>query len=173
MKKHLNQKQGSSLIEIIMATAIVSLILVSIMLSMTYTMKLNSQSQFRALATQKAQETVDLFRRERTVLGCEDFLTVLENGQTYCVAEIPSQPSQSISDHLFDADEGDGVYPDSCGYDVQTAEVPIDFKREAYVEIDTSDSTLPIITVTITVSWDNENSADDFSVGLKKEFRPW
>lgn len=159
-----------------MATAIVSSILVSIMLSLSYTMKLNSQTQYRALATGKAQEVIDLFRRERTVLGWDSFSQVLTNGQTYCIAEVPSQTSQSVTNHLFD-DDNDGIYhesEDGCNYDVQTAEVPIDFKREAYVDIDTtSDPDLPIITVTITVSWDNENSADDFSVGLKKEFRPW
>lgn len=176
VKTPLDGESGSTLIEIVVATAIVGSILTAIALSLTYTIKLNLQSQARALALKKAQETIDLFRRERTVLGWNNFVQVLDHNQTYCVDFIPTAASEDTMDHIFDDDE-DGVSlagAGSCAYNVVTDEVPIDFKREAYVEFDPAPPASPqTITLEVVASWDNDKSDDDFTVRLEQDFREW
>ncbi|MBD3250190.1 MAG: hypothetical protein GF381_01285 [Candidatus Pacebacteria bacterium] len=178
---------GFSLVEVVVATGIVGSILVAIATALAYTMKLDIQSQYRSLATAKAQEAGDFFRRERTVLGWDDFTAILTDDEIYCIDFIPEEPSTSVEDHLFDfsgqgqeeegeGEEGefdsDGVYPapvEGCGYRLSVTNPTINYKRQALVE-KLSDS---VIELTVAVYWDNEKSEDDFSVQLKQRLSRW
>lgn len=175
-EKRMNQllftRQGSSFVEVIVATAVVGVVLTSIVMVLTYSIQLSSQARYRSLATRKAQETLDMLMRERVVLGWDGLISVLSETGTYCVRAIPDQPSASVSDHIFSGYEGDPIYltAGECFFQLEEAESPVRFKRE--LDIEYSSPPITSLTATVTVSWQKDNG-DEVQVQVKQVFSQW
>ncbi len=164
LPSNLTKQQGATLIEILMATMIVGTVLTAVAATLLYSLKANLQSKYRSLAAQKAQEAIDFFRRERTVLGWSIFYQVVD-ADTYCLPSIPSPPSRSLTDHVFA-----GLTKGGCSdYNLSFPNEEINFKREAIVSLDDPNT----ITIEVTVSWPNAKLDEPYSVTLQQELNNW
>lgn len=158
-KKNINNN-GTSLIEVLIAIAVVGLVLTGVIAALTFSVKSTSESKYRSLATAKAQETIELFRRERAKLGWNDFNTALSD--LYCFDEIPATT------------EGIASKAGACGAEVYNLVVPgagIAFKREVEI-IKNPDS----VVIKATVSWprfDQGSTNIDRKVVIQQEIKNW
>lgn len=154
-----SNNSGMSLIEIIVATAVVGLFLTAILTSMSYSSRTNTAAENRALATSKAQEIIEFFRKERTKNGWAYLQNSVVTGSSYCLNVMPAD--------LAGLDVG------SCeNYSLQPANSPIAFKREVTVNNVDNDE----VSLTVTVSWlrdatDGEN--EDHQVILDQVLKNW
>ncbi len=78
------KKAGNTVIEVLVATAVVGLILTSLALLLSNSIKNSSEAQYREVATRLAQDTMEVFRKDRNVMSWNDFLATPSNGN-YCV----------------------------------------------------------------------------------------
>lgn len=152
--------QGFSLIELLIATTVVSLTLTAIATILTYSIKVNDQAIFREIATKKAQEGMDFFKRERVILGWNNFYSLL--GSSYCLNQIP-QPSVSSDNNAFD-----DLSISCTDYEIPVTGAPVEFKRE----VDISKSAGDTVSITITVSWP-KGDFDSLSVELTQDFKQY
>lgn len=155
-KKILDQV-GSSLIEIIVATGVMTLVLTTIVAGLTLSLKVNAESEYRSQAVKRAQEAMEVFRRERTLLGWEGFANVLRDNKIYCFKDLPEPRGELVAGE--------------CG----TSDVVVisgqEFIRQAEVEVDETDPTNPQIKVKVTMSWTTNDNVKD--VEIIQVFRRW
>ena len=157
MKKILFNQRGSSLIEIIVATGVMALVLTSIIAGFTLSLKTNSESEYRSQATKRAQEAMEVFRRERTLLGWEAFAAALRDNTYYCFDELTA-PFEAFS-------------VGACGSSDTIVISGQEFIREAEVTVDETDPTSPQIRVKMTMSWTTNDNVKD--VEIIQVFRKW
>jgi len=114
----------------------------------------NSQAEakYRSLATHRAQEAMEVFRREKVLLGWAQFSDSIV-GDTYCVNTLPSNSTTFQTMETGVCDE-EGVIADTI------------FSREALVDI-----LADRIRVEIVVDW--QDGDRDESVSLVQEFRQY
>ncbi len=106
-KKHL--RQGQSLIEAVVAIAVVSLVLVGLISAVTFSLANVQFSRNKAGADKYAQEVIEWLRSERETLGWSDFYDKAQNaGTTYCLNDLASwlvagacTPGSTISGTIF------------------------------------------------------------------------
>ncbi len=172
-KKSPVSSTGFSLIEILFATLVVAMTLTAIATSLSYSIKINNQSNYRSAAIDKAREGLDFFKRERVTLGWNTFHAELtdESGpnyvtETYCLPTIPD-PSSLPGYVAFDS-MGTGACSD---YDLTIEGIAEDFKRDIEVEID-PDTLSNKLTITVTVSWMGDKGTDH-TVELSQDFHQW
>lgn len=150
-------QKGSSLIEIIVATGVMALVLTSIVAGLTLSLKTNAEIEYRSQSIKRAQEAMEVFRRERTLLGWEGFADALRGNASYCFVDLP-EPREAFPSG-------------TCGTDDTIVISGQEFTREATVTVDETDPTSPLIRVEMVVSWTtNENVKD---VELVQVFRRW
>lgn len=157
MSTKTTQLPGQTIIEVIIATGIVALVMTALVAGMTLSIKNNAIARYKTLGTQLAQEGIELFRRERNLLGWEQFASTLDtqgDGQ-YCLNSIPDSASFS------------SLTPGDCGTD-QIAKTAVSFQRTADIDVSPS---LDEITVTIRVSW--LDGAQDRQAFVTQVFREW
>ena len=153
------RRRGSSLIEIIIATAVVGGILTAVATALTFSIKSTAEANYRSVATTKAQEAMEIFRRERTLLGWNDFYDAVNGDTYYCFNTLP------------DAGTLASVAEGRCNtsYTLQVAGVGTNFKRDIVVSTGSD-----LVTVTVTVSWKNPNNlARDHKVEISQDIRRW
>jgi prepilin-type N-terminal cleavage/methylation domain-containing protein len=150
----LNQA-GQSLIEVLIAVAIVGVILTTIAGGMTYSIKNTAESRYRSLATTLAQDAVEVFRRERSLLGWESFYEIFTGApsETYCFNTLPATSTQFAN-----------VTPGDCT--VGFAQVGTEFTRE--VIVDPAGGQLRVEAV---VSW--YDGSDQREVRVVQDFQDW
>jgi len=68
-KRHFSA--GTTLIEILVAAAILGLVMTSIVAVITLSVKNAAEAKERSLATKYSQEGMELFRRQKNVMGWE------------------------------------------------------------------------------------------------------
>ena len=93
----IDQKSGSTLIEVIIAVGIVALVLITIVSVITVSIRDTVLAKSKVLGTRYAQEGMEFFRRERNSLGWETFVSTIQaHGAvvTYCL------PSSAITQTL-------------------------------------------------------------------------
>jgi len=169
-------KSGFSLIEILFASLVVAMTLTAIAASLSYSINLNNQSNYRAIAIDKAQEGLDFFKRERVTLGWSEFQENLSNEtgssrieEEYCVASIPS-PSDLPDTIAFSF-----LVSGQCSdYDLDVQGAGVNFKRNVTVSLVPGDIDEEIV-ITVTVSWPSRLGSDpDYNtVELSQEFHRW
>lgn len=157
----MTKNKGFSLIEILIASAILGSVLVALTLLMGTVIRSDSQARNRVMAGDLAQSGADFLRQERNVFGFGRFQLALEEGEIYCLADI----SQSFLD-----DEGNvrAGYVSACDdYTVEVDGTAAKFKREAEVQTLSADQ----ITFLVTTSWltDVNNTAE---VATTLQLRP-
>jgi type II secretory pathway pseudopilin PulG len=93
-------QRGSTLIEVLFATGVMTLLMVAIAAGLTAAVRNSARAQAKAQATQYTQEGLELFRQQRAVMGFLTFAnTIRLDGTTlqYCLATLPSTPAQFTS----------------------------------------------------------------------------
>lgn len=153
----INYQRGSSLIEIVVATGVMALVLTAIVAGLTLSLKTNADSEYRSQATKRAQEAMEVFRRERTLQGWDVFADSWIDGATYCLKDLPAPKT------TFTVGE--------CAADDALVISGVEMYREAVVLIDTSNPADPQVEVTVAVTWDSGGSPRD--VSLVQGFRRW
>jgi type II secretory pathway pseudopilin PulG len=99
MKKKVKQicgTAGQSLIEIIIVTMVVGTILTAIAASVSMSSKNINETKKKDNATHLAQEVLEVFHRERYVLGWSSFQSALQDG-TYCLDTLPSDSAEFVA----------------------------------------------------------------------------
>lgn len=150
-------QQGSSLIEIVVATGVMALVLTAIVAGLTLSLKTNAESEYRLQAIKRAQEAMEVFRRERTLMGWDVFLEGFEDGATYCLKDLPEPRGEFLSG--------------ACDEDDRFVISGLEFTREAEVNILTTTPAEPLIEVTVRVSWQDGSRSRD--VTIVQGFRQW
>jgi Tfp pilus assembly protein PilV len=156
--KHFKQV-GSSLIEILIATFVLSVVLIALISTLTYSIKSTTESNNRSEATKLAQEGMELFERQRTLRSWQNFTLVdLAGDASFCLVTIPD----------FGGDFQTSVYKDSaCVAGDEIGDVL--FVRQANITYPDSNT----VTVEVVVSWPNPKGSSDHDVILQTEFRKW
>lgn len=129
------KQSGSGMIEILIATGVVGLVMTAIASSLVLSIKNSAISKYKVLSTSRAQEAMEVFRREKVLLGWAQFYESLA-ANTYCVNLLASDSAQFQA--MTTGACGDGSFI-----------VGTSFIREALVNITSADE----IRVEITVEW--------------------
>lgn len=145
-------QRGSTIIELLIATMVVALVVTAVAAGMTVSIKNQAEAHYREVATTLGQDALDVFRKERGLLGFANFRGSLINNQRYCV------PSNAL-------DLGDLTLGAPCPKNIDVSGQ--DFAREAHVTFAPG-----IVRVVVTVSWFKTNSSDR-TVELIQEFTEW
>jgi len=85
-------RRGTSLLEIIIATGIVALVMTSTVAMMSVSLKTTNLAKNKSTGTKYTQEAIEYFRTQRTILGWETFISILQSGSnvnTFCMATLP------------------------------------------------------------------------------------
>lgn len=154
MKRFLKRlKTGSSMIEILIATGVVGLVMTAVAAGLVLSVKNTSISKYKVLATTRAQEAMEVFRREKVILGWSQFYDVLATA-TYCLNTLPAD---SVAFKSLSADD--------CAAGTKIAGT--EFLREALVNVIDPQE----IRVEIIVSWTDNDVPR--SVNLIQEFKEY
>lgn len=92
----LKSNSGQTIVEALVATAVVAIILVTLVSGLTYSVKNTAESKYRSLAGNLAQDAIEVFRRERLILGWATFLAETPSG-TYCLNTLPSTTTAFVA----------------------------------------------------------------------------
>lgn len=131
-----NKKQkGSSMIEILIATGVVGLVMTAVASGLVLSVKNSAISKYKVLSATRAQEAMEVFRREKVLLGWAQFYESL-SANTYCVNTLASDSAQFKAMETGACSDGDFIAGTS-------------FTREALVNITSPDE----IRVEIVVDW--------------------
>lgn len=144
---------GSSLIEIVVATGVMALVLTAILAGLTLSLKTSAESEYRSQAVKRAQEGLEVFRRERTLLGWDLFVAGFTSDSFYCLQTLPAPKTAFL--------------PGACTDSDSIVISGVDFYRQAWVTIDNSDPTQEQMQVTLSVQWPGGD------VELVQIFRQW
>lgn len=142
---------GQSIIEVLIATLIVGTVLTAIASGLTLSLRNASETKYRELATNLAQEGLEVFRRERNNIGWTGFSEILDSN-TFCLNDLPANTADF---QALPAGECDGG----------TAIAGTTFTRTAYVVVQTVDT----IQITIDVAW--TEAQNEKNVTVVQEFR--
>jgi Tfp pilus assembly protein PilV len=130
-------RSGQSLVEVTIATAALAFGLVSVISGMLLAVRNSSVSSTQAIATQKAQETIETFRRFQRTLGWETFYSIISadgSSITYCLNTLP-----------IDSTTFQNMSVGACSF----SSTNTNLVREATVVVTSSTE----ISVTATVKW--------------------
>ena len=126
---------GQTIIEVLIATVVVAIVMIAVAAALLLSVKNTAQSKYKGLASSRAQEAVEYFRRQRSLLGWTRFFETINAG-TFCLNVLPI-----TSEELGEL--GDGA----CEAGVALAGT--EFKREAWIDVIAANA----IRVEIQVSW--------------------
>jgi len=151
--------EGSSLIEILIATVVVGLVVTAIAVGMSHSVRNTAQSRYREVATKLAQDAQESFRRERNRLGWSQFVAVFDN-PVYCFDQIPDVFMEETLANVAGAC--------GTGQTVSVNESNVAFYREVRVVINDADGTAE---VTVDMSWEDDNLEQ--SLSTEQVLRDW
>lgn len=141
---------GQTIIEVLIAIMVVAMVMVTIAASLTLSVKNVAESKYRSLATSWGQEAMEVYRREKNVLGWQAFRDGVVSG-IVCLNALPTSSENFIS--LPGGECEQSLTLSGAG-----------FKRQALVTV------LPDrVRIEITVSWQSSNLTK--SVQLIQELR--
>lgn len=152
-------QNGSSLIEILVATGVVALVLTAITASMAYSIMAGAEARYRDLATQVGNQAMEIIKRERVLRGWQNFYVAL-SGDNYCLNQLPAPLANFTAGNC-----GSGA--SSYGLDLQVGR---NFKRLVTISRDPSGEWLE---TTVKVYWNElteDVSCNKNCVSLKKRF---
>lgn len=144
-------QRGSGMIEILIATAVVGLVMTAVAAGLILSIKNSAVSKNKIFASTRAQEAMEVFRRERVLLGWSQFQDAA-NTDTYCLNDLPADSAAFIA-----------MPGGTCTGVLQTLNG--DFIREAVVNVVSADQ----VNVEIIVSWQDIDIAR--STSLIQEFK--
>ena len=139
----MKNQSGQTIIEVLVATAIVSVLLVSLLILGTNSLKSTNYAKDLNRATEYSNQAADWIRSRKEAEGWETFLSTLEEDTTgnqvsYCLDTLIEDSS------AFRALEGGSCGPeDTISQTIYTR----------YIDFDLSSSASGIISATITTQW--------------------
>lgn len=147
----MRRQAGQTVIEVLLATAVVGVVMTAIAIGLTLSVRNTSEARLRAYASVQGQQVMEVFRRERVINGWGTFRSNLTTGD-YCFNTLPSSLAD-FANHTGECTEGIS----SQGTEFRT-------NAEVIVGPDS-------VAVTIRVSWIDGSRTP--SVTLVQEFRPY
>jgi Tfp pilus assembly protein PilV len=114
-------QRGVGMIEVLIATGVVGLVMTAVASGLVLSVKNSAISKYRVVAATRAQEAMEVFRREKVLLGWSQFYETL-SAATYCLDTLASNSAQFKS-----------MTTGSCDDDSVIAGTS--FTREALVDI--------------------------------------
>ncbi len=99
---------GSTLIEVILVTVVIATVLTALAASVSMSSKNTNENKKLSVATSLVQETLEIFHRERYVLGWETFQSALSDG-TYCFNILPDNSTDFIASSLGECESEDVI----------------------------------------------------------------
>jgi Tfp pilus assembly protein PilV len=126
---------GQSLVEVLIITVLVASILTAIAGVVSKSLQSTAENKRKSIAANFAQEGVEVFRKNRQILGWETFQSSLDSG-TYCLDSLPAN-EEAFTGMLASACSGGQTIPGTI------------FTREVEV---TSNATE--VDVEVSVRWD-------------------
>ena len=143
-----NSTKGSTLIEVLVAILIVGLVVTGVMLSITYSVKNSAEARYREVASQLAQDGMEVVKLRREVDEWSEFQDYAPG--TYCLATSVAALSTAPP----------------CTDNVTNAS-----KRFTRSVVITKAGTNPqIVTATVTVTWQSDSNVN-MNVQITQQFR--
>lgn len=160
-------QRGQTIIEVIIATGIVALVMTAIVSVITVSIVNTAQAKSRSLGTKYGQEAMEFFRRQRSELGWETFVSTIEadgSSVSYCLTTIPAttQAFQNLTHHPC-------VSTNTNDYVVDQGRAKI-FQRQADMTVTTS-GTSKTVYITVNVTWQEGDQTRTSKVAQK--FEEW
>ncbi len=138
-----NSTRGQSIIEVVIAIGIVSLVMTALVSLVAVSVKNAGEAKAKAVATQYTQDALEFFRQERILLGWDTFLQTVQNrgsSVTYCLDILPATPTAFAA------------LPSAACNSTQFVDSKQLFQRQATAVIATVGGKKQM-TVTVTVTW--------------------
>jgi len=142
------KQKASTLVEVLIAVSIIALVLTSVSAMILMSIKLASSNEQQQLALQKAQETMEFFRKERAVNSWHTFSAPLEDGGRYCINSLPESVA-SLSAHLG-----------ACEEDSFLEAAKYQFQREAAITFNSENN----LKVEIEVLWQDNSKSKNLAI---------
>lgn len=95
---------GSTLIELLISIMIVALVVTSVAVATTYSIKNSGEAKYRELATIYGQDVIELFRAEKNRLGFYGLKNAVPAGD-YCFDELPDNLEGTLNTGACDSVE--------------------------------------------------------------------
>lgn len=97
---------GQSFVEVLIVMVVVATVLTAIAAGLSFSAKNTAENQRNAVAINLAQETLEVFHRERNLLGWGSFQGAISSG-TYCFDTLPSTSTEfaALTDGACGANE--------------------------------------------------------------------
>ena len=89
LNKKIQRKAGNTIIEVLVATAVVGVILTALAVSMSSSIQNSAEAQYREIATRYAQDAMETIRKDKTILSWNSFSDNSHNG-TWCTPTASS-----------------------------------------------------------------------------------
>ncbi len=149
-KKH---QLGQTIVEVLIAAGVVGVVLTGIAAGLSYSIKNSSDARYRAFATTYAQDAIEVFRREKTLLGWEAFYDAIATG-VYCANDLPENTTEFLA-----------LQPGTCAAGVAT--FGVEFTRTVDVVVVSPTE----IQVTSVVNWTDATRTPE--VRVVQQLRPY
>lgn len=140
-------ESGQTIIELLVATLVVGLVVISVAVGLTYSIKNTSEVRYRQSASTLGQDAIEFFRQQRAIFGWNSFSAAMSGTRTYCLKTIPTS---LVSLPLPSTCSLTDTVPATAGFNPG-------FRREVQI-INTGPGTE--IQITATVSWQRTNGQD-------------
>ena len=151
------EQQGSTLIEVLVVTTMITMVLTGIVAGLAFSVKNTAEGRYREFAATEAQKALEVFRRERVSLGWVKFSGQMINLEgANCMNELPDSFEGYASGGACGANDWFVPPPPGLGTDV---------KREVRVGNIGADE----IDVAVTVIW--KSGAEDREIEIDQKFR--
>ena len=156
----LGRGRGSGMIEILIATGVVGIVMTAVVSGFVLSVKSTTVGKNKVLASTRAQEAMEVFRREKVLLGWAQFRDSMKedsvNGSAYCLDALPS-----------DSETFRAMQAGACGEDVLVTDTI--FSRQASVYFFPDADNIDKIRVEIVVDWAENN----IPINLIQEFKQY
>lgn len=134
-----SNRKGQTIVEVIIAIGLVTVVLLSLVSALTLALRNNQFAKDQVLAQNRSRETLEWWRSLRDQLGWDAFYTMVDEDSspfTYCLTSLPGNLQDALA-----------LENDACGL---TDVIPSTrFTRELEVAIISPDQ----IDVVVTISW--------------------
>lgn len=90
----IKQQRGSTLIEVLAAATVIALALTAASAMTAMSVKVAENNERYQLALQKAEEALELVRRERLINSWPAFYNAFTQAEVYCFNQLPAQLSE-------------------------------------------------------------------------------
>ncbi len=152
---------GNSLVELLIASMIISLVLVAVATTMMFSLKREALNRYRQTAVELASQAIEHLSFQRAVLGWEGFVTEYD-GVTiteYCFGEYASGEVDENKDTVCNPANSHHVI----------AKMGVGFLRNVTIETITSSLNVVKMKVTVNMQW-QPDGGDTIRYQIVREF---